>query len=149
MPDQRLANWLGLTAKQQGLVYESSTVAGRFAEWIAHVHGQTGWRVVILVDEYDKPILDGIEQPDSARDIREGLQDLYSVIKDSDIHIRFAFLTGVSKVSKVSLFAGLNNLEDITLDARYSAICGYTDRDVDTVFAPELAGLDREDIRRW
>ena len=74
---------------------------------------------------------------------------MYSVIKDSDAHIEFAFLTGVSKFSKVSLFSGLNNLEDITLDAVYSDICGYTDADVDSVFAPELAGLDRDEIRRW
>ena len=105
--------------------------------------------VVVLVDEYDKPILDCIEQPELALTIREGLIDLYSVIKDSDAHIRFAMLTGVSKFSKVSLFSGLNNLKDITLDARYSALCGYTDADVDTVFAPELEGLDREELRRW
>jgi hypothetical protein len=58
-------------------------------------------------------------------------------------------LTGVSTFSKVSLFSGLNNLRDITIDAEYSTICGYTDEDVDTVFAPELVGLDREKIRRW
>jgi len=81
--------------------------------------------------------------------MREGLKDIYSVIKDADASIRFAFLTGVSKFSKVSLFSGLNNLNDITVDANYSAICGYTQTDVDTVFAPERDGLDREDIRRW
>jgi hypothetical protein len=61
----------------------------------------------------------------------------------------FAFLTGVSKFSKVSLFSGLNNLQDITLDSRYSAICGYIEEDVDTVFSPELEGLDRQEIRTW
>ena len=81
--------------------------------------------------------------------MRDGLRNLYSVIKDADAHIRFAMLTGVSKFSKVSLFSGLNNLKDITIDARYSDLCGYTDEDVDTVFAPELPGLDRADIRRW
>ena len=63
--------------------------------------------------------------------------------------MRLTFLTGVSKFSKVSLFSGLNNLTDITLDPHYSAICGYTDADLDTVFAPELPGLDRDEIRRW
>ena len=71
------------------------------------------------------------------------------MIKDGDAHVGFAFLTGVSKFSKVSLFSGLNNLTDITLDPRYSAICGYTDADLDTVFAPELPGLDRDEIRTW
>ncbi len=101
------------------------------------------------MDEYDKPILDNLTAPDIAREMRDGLRNLYSVIKDADAHIRFAFLTGVSKFSKVSLFSGLNNLNDITVDARYSAICGYTEIDVDTMFAPELEGLDREQIRMW
>ena len=122
---------------------------GRFTDLIHYLCTTTGQRVVVLVDEYDKPILDRIEDPQRAQQIREVLKDFYSVIKDSDAYIRFAFLTGVSKFSKVSLFSGLNNLQDITLDERYSAICGYTDEDVDSVFAPELPGLDREEIRRW
>jgi hypothetical protein len=124
-------------------------IRSRFLELIRLVHEKTGQRVVVLVDEYDKPILDRIDEPETACDIREGLKDLYSVIKDSDAHIKFAFLTGVSKFSKVSLFSGLNNLEDITLDARYSAICGYTDNDIEMVFSPELEGLDREEVREW
>ena len=71
------------------------------------------------------------------------------MIKSSDAHVRFTFLTGISKFSKVNLFSQLNNLTDITLDRRYSAICGYTEDDLDTVFAPELAGLDRAQIRAW
>ncbi|WP_185974948.1 AAA family ATPase, partial [Tepidimonas taiwanensis] len=102
-----------------------------------------------LIDEYDKPILDNLGDKAVAAAMREGLRNLYSVLKDQDAHLRFVFLTGVSKFSKVSIFSGLNNLNDITLDARYSAICGYTDEDIDTVFAPELEGLDREEIRRW
>jgi hypothetical protein len=81
--------------------------------------------------------------------MREGLRNLYSVIKGQDAHIQFAFLTGVSKFSKVSIFSGLNNLNDISLDAPYSAICGYTDQDVNTEFAPELEGLDRQKIQDW
>ncbi len=124
-------------------------ISSCFAEMIRNAHQQTGRRVVVLVDEYDKPILDRIEDEPLALDIRDGLKDLYSVIKDAGEHIKFAFLTGVSKFSKVSLFSGLNNLQDITLDSRYSAICGYTEEDVDSVFAPELDGLDREEIRTW
>ncbi|GAB1385183.1 hypothetical protein MASR1M59_03310 [Melaminivora sp.] len=121
----------------------------RFRQLIQQAHAQHGQRVVVLVDEYDKPILDNLTEPAIARQMRDGLRDLYSVIKDNDAHIRFAFLTGVSKFSKVSIFSGLNNLNDITIDASYSAICGYTDADVDTVFAPELPGLDRQQIRAW
>jgi len=120
-----------------------------FAQLIQRASEKFGQRVVILIDEYDKPILDNITNPDIARQMRDGLRNLYSVIKDSDAYIRFAFLTGVSKFSKVSLFSGLNNLEDITVNAAYSAICGYSETDVDTVFAPEVEGLDRNKIRDW
>ena len=122
---------------------------GNFADLIRQAHRSRGERAVVLIDEYDKPILDNITDPVVARQMREGLKDVYAVLKDTDEHLKFVFLTGVSKFSKVSLFSGLNNLTDLTLDPRYSALCGYTDDDVDTVFAPELPGLDREEIRRW
>lgn len=124
-------------------------IRSRFGDLILRLHESTGQTVVILVDEYDKPILDRIEDSAMARAMREELKDLYSVIKGMDAHIRFAMLTGVSKFSKVSLFSGLNNLKDITLSPRYSAICGYTDEELDAVFAPELDGLDRSEIKRW
>ena len=125
------------------------TAPARFRHLIRTLHQQSGRRVAVLVDEYDKPILDALETPEVARSNRDYLHGLYSTIKDCDADIRFTFLTGVSKFSKVSLFSGLNNLKDITLDRRYSAICGYTDADLDTVFAPELPGLDRDRIRDW
>ena len=121
----------------------------RFAHLIETLHERTGQRTVVLVDEYDKPILDALGKPEVARANRDALRGLYSAIKFSDAHVKFTFLTGVSKFSKVSLFSGLNNLKDITLDRRCSAICGYTDTDLDTVFAPELPGLDRQAIRDW
>jgi hypothetical protein len=132
-----------------GVQAQRRTVNGRFAELIRLVHERHGAPVVVLVDEYDKPILDNITDPARAAEMRDGLRNLYSVLKGADPHLKFVFLTGVSKFSKVSLFSGLNNLQDITLDARWSALCGYTDHDIDTVFAPELSGLDRDEIRRW
>ncbi len=124
-------------------------VRSRFTDLISSLHEQTGQRVVILVDEYDKPILDNIANRSIAQQIQEDLKNLYSVIKDQDAHIRFAMLTGVSKFAKVSLFSGLNNLKDITLDPHYSALCGYTESDLDGEFASETFGLDRAEIRRW
>ncbi|MEZ5478520.1 MAG: ATP-binding protein [Thiolinea sp.] len=121
----------------------------RFQALLHHLSQQTGQRVVVLIDEYDKPILDALDYPDIAKANRDFLRGFYGTIKDHDAHVRFSFLTGVSKFSKVSLFSGLNNLNDITLDQRYSTLCGYTDHDIDTVFAPELQGLDRETIRAW
>ena len=113
------------------------------------LHERSGQRVVLLVDENDKPILDALAVPEVARANRDFLHSLYATTKDCDAHIHFTFLTGVSQFSKASIFSGLNNLTDITLDTRYSAICGYTDMDLDTVFAPELPGLDRNEIRDW
>ncbi len=128
---------------------EEQDISGLFTQLIRRAEARFGQRVVVLIDEYDKPILDNITEPETARDMRGGLRNLYSVLKDEDPHIRFVMLTGVSKFSKVSLFSGLNNLRDITVSSEFSSICGYTDEDVDTVFAPELPGLDRDEIRLW
>jgi len=147
--EAKIREQLDINQEALGLRCAQPTAQGCLAELIREAHAASGERVVVLVDEYDKPILDNLTQPELARAMRDGLRNLYSVIKDSDAHIRFAFLTGVSKFSKVSLFSGLNNLNDITVDAPYSALCGYTETDVDTVFAPELEGLDRQTIRDW
>ena len=140
---------LEMQESQAGITARHESAPARLAHVIRTLHERTGQRVAVLVDEYDKPILDALDVPEVARANRDYLRGLYAVIKDCDAHIRFSFLTGVSKFSKVSLFSGLNNLEDITLDPRCSAICGYTDADLDTVFAPELPGLDRDVIREW
>ena len=136
-------------AEDAGIAPHYDTAPECFGDLIRVLHRQVGQRVVVLVDEYDKPILDPLEVPEAARANRDFLHGLYSTIKSNDAHVKFTFLTGVSKFSKVSLFSGLNNLKDITLDARYSAICGYTEADLDAIFAPELPGLDRDEIRRW
>ena len=101
------------------------------------------------MDEYDKPILDVLSDPGLATANRDYLRGFYGIVKDCAEHVRFVFVTGVSMFLKVSLFSGLNNLEDISLSPGYSTICGYTDKAVDQVFGPELDGLDREKIRTW
>ncbi len=139
------------------------TPAGRFADLLEALHDRTGERVVVLVDEYDKPILNALEGPapsgergetPAAANVqatanRDDLRGLYGTLKDCDAHVELTFITGVSKLSKVSLFSDLNFLTDLTLNPRYAAICGYTEVDLDTVFAPELPGLDRDQIRAW
>ena len=144
-----LMDQLSAIERRAGVVSESATGPGRLAFLLEALHGRSGQPAAVLIDEYDKPILDALETPEVARANRDFLRGLYATIKDSDADIRFSFLTGVSKFSKVSLFSGLNNLIDITLDPEYSSICGYTDSDLDTVFAPELPGLDRDEIRDW
>ncbi len=120
-------------------------IADDFTNLIEHAYRVHGQRVLVLIDEYDKPILDNLLNAELASELREGLKNLYSVLKDADPHLHFILLTGVSKFS---LLSGLNNLNDITLDAPLAPICGYTDHDIGAVFAPELPGLDREEIRR-
>ena len=140
---------LAAAERRAGLAGNTASPPDRFADLIEDLHGAFGLRTVVLVDEYDKPILDALEVSDVARANRDFLRGLYAVIKDCDAHIRFALLSGVSKFSKVNLFSGLNNLFDITLDPEYSAICGYTEEDLDSVFGPELYGLDRAEVRDW
>ena len=94
---------------------------------IARLRESTGRRVVVLVDEYDKPILDALSDLETARANRDFLRGLYGTIKGSQAHVRFSLLTGVSKFSKVNLFSGLNNLLDITIDPVYSSVCGYSE----------------------
>ena len=148
LPREAMAQ-LDAVERRTGVEPRYDTAPARFRHLIETLHERAGQRVVVLVDEYDKPILDALGAPEVARANRGFLRGLYSTIKQSDAHVKLTFLTGVSKFSQVSLFSGLNNLKDITLDPRYSAICGYTDADLDTVFAPELPGLDRDEIRRW
>ena len=140
---------LGVVEEQAAVDACHDTGPERFDHLLRTLHHRTGRRVVVLVDEYDKPMLDALSEPDVARANRDYLRGLYSVIKDCDAHIRFCFLTGVSKFSKASLFSGLNNLIHITLEPPFSAVCGYTEEDLDGVFRPELEGLDRQRIRDW
>jgi len=133
-----------------GIEYHKQSYKGRFAELIQTLYENSGRRVVVLVDEYDKPILDSIENTVLAIAIREELKNFYSMIKDADPYIEFVLITGVSKFSKVPLFSGLNNLKDISLDKRFSDICGYTQEDLETVFSCWLDNnVDLAMVKTW
>jgi hypothetical protein len=95
-------------------------------------------KVVILIDEYDKPIIDNIENKELAIELREVLKGFYTIIKACDEHIRFVLLTGVSKFSKAGVFSGLNNLEDISMDTRYSSLLGITGYEMKTCFKEHI-----------
>ncbi len=106
-------------------------------------------KVVVLIDEYDKPILDNIADKNMRQYAKDALKGFYEVLKDSDEYLRFVFLTGVSRFSKVSIFSGLNNIEDITLNPHFGNICGYTQKDIQTSFKPLLKGVDLEKLKQW
>ena len=139
---------LAAAERRLGVVTQYETASGRFASLLETLATEAR-PVAVLIDEYDKPILDALDDPALARANREFLRGLYATIKFSDAHITFTLLTGVTKFSKVSLFSDLNNLIDLTLEPAYSSICGYTEGDIDAVFEPELPGLDRATIRDW
>ncbi|MEA1955372.1 MAG: ATP-binding protein [Campylobacterota bacterium] len=120
-----------------------------FAELIEIAYEKYNQKVVILIDEYDKPILDNLDQMEVAKECREILKRLYSQLKDNDRYIKFAFLTGVSKFSRASIFSGLNMLTDISLNPRFGNICGYTQNDVETKFLPYLDGVDLERLKNF
>ncbi len=120
-----------------------------FYELIKKAAEKYGTKTVVLVDEYDKPILDRIDNIETAARIREKLKDFYSVLKDADPYLNFCFLTGVTKFSKVSIFSGLNNLKDITIHPGYATICGYTQEEFENTFADRLEGIDLSEVRRW
>ncbi len=105
-----------------------------FGELVEKLHEKTGEKVVILVDEYDKPIIDYLDNVDKAEENRETLRDFYGVIKPLDPHTEFVILTGVSKFSKVSIFSELNNLRDITTSSHYSTIAGLTKEEINENF---------------
>ncbi len=106
-------------------------------------------KVVILLDEYDKPIIDNIEKKEYAVEIRDYLRSFYEVFKSLDNYIKFFFMTGVSKFSRVSLFSGLNNLKDISLYPQYGTLLGYTDDEITLYFKDYLDGINREIMRYW
>lgn len=125
------------------------TSTGCFKRLIEEAYLKYNKKVVILVDEYDKPILDNTDNKEVARIIRDELKNFYSVIKGADEYLKFVFITGVLKFAKVSLFSGLNNINDITIDKNYSTICGYTQNDVETSFKNHLVGVDMEKLKHW
>ena len=123
--------------------------AALFQQLIQRAHKQHGRRVVLLIDEYDKPMLDNIDDMELAQQMRKQLRGFYSIIKAVDEHLRFVMLTGVSKFAKVSIFSGLNNLKDISLNPDYGSVCGYTETELEKVFSEHLRGVDREQLRQW
>ena len=120
-----------------------------FSELIKKSYEKYQKPVVILVDEYDKAILDNLDQIEVAKESREIVKILYTQIKENDRYIKFAFLTGVSKFTKASIFSGLNNLEDISLNPNFGTICGYTQKDIESTFLPYLEGIDLDELQSW
>jgi len=134
---------------QENLTEKIKNEASLLENLIIKISEKKRKQVVILVDEYDKPILDLIENKKKAEEVRKELKALYSVLKNLDEYIKFVLITGVSKFSKVSLFSGLNQLEDISLNKDFGNICGYTQNELESYFKDYLKDLNLEEIKDW
>ena len=147
--ESRLCGLLENNAINLGVDLRGQDAPTQFSNLIIDASRKCGRQTVLLVDEYDKPMIDNIGNIELALQMRDQLHGFYSIIKAADEHLRFVMLTGVSKFAKVSIFSGLNNLEDISLNPDYGSVCGYTEEDLKDTFAEYLQGVDRELLRRW
>jgi hypothetical protein len=147
-------------ATVNGITLNRPYASPRFGELITQLHLKTGRKVVILIDEYDAPILDVMSKsPATLKAIQESLQSFYKILKATDEHLQLIFLTGVSKFAKLSIFSALNSPKDITIDERYATLCGYTQEELEHYFSEHIDamvakyGNTRENlldkIRRW
>lgn len=129
---------------QYGVNKGTMTYSGRFATVIKRAYEQTGRRVVVLIDEYDKPMLRTFDNPQLQEDFRETLTAFYTVLKSSDAYLQFVFITGVTKFAQMGIFSTLNQLNDISFDLEFNTLCGMTRTEIETVFAPELQLLAKQ-----
>ena len=137
MLDRNLHDWEDIYCPSR----IENTLSGRFSRVIRTAYERTGKQIVILIDEYDKPLLQSIGNDVLQDDYRGTLKAFYGVLKSCDRYIRFAFLTGVTKFGKVSVFSDLNNLLDISFDRRYTGICGISDDELHQIFDESISLL--------
>jgi len=137
----RLSVILDAFEKVWGKTVDSNDPASRLEALIKRAHEQSGQKVVVLVDEYDKPMLGTMDDLDVNDAMRNALKGFYGVLKGMDAHLRFVFLTGVTKFSKISIFSDLNQLRDISLDRKYAGVCGISKSAMRETFMPEIDAL--------
>lgn len=133
---------------------ESETPGDRFKNLIISAKEQTGKPVIIIIDEYDAPLLDVLHNEDRLTEIRTIIQEFYAPIKANDEYIRFAFITGITKFSQLSIFSAINNLANISMDPEFAAICGITKEELTTTLNQDIElmaehnGVSKEEMAR-
>ncbi|HMQ49639.1 MAG TPA: AAA family ATPase [Saprospiraceae bacterium] len=145
--DKALIDELQKIAKENGFSLETDTLKDNFGELILKMADRQ--KVVLLVDEYDKPIIDFLDDVPQAEANRDILKSFYSILKDSDALLETIFITGVSAFSKVSIFSDLNHLTNLMIDPLAYTLLGITQLELETVFAEPLAQYDKEQVKRW
>jgi hypothetical protein len=156
--EEDMSDYLQSIATVNDISLTRRFASSRFSELIESLHRKTGKKVVVLIDEYDRPILNSMGKPE-ATDIREFLQSFYMILKATDDHLKFVLLTGVTKVAKVSIFSVLNSPNDISINDRFATICGYTQEELERDFSKHInatathlemtRGDLLENIRKW
>lgn len=136
LAQSKLENLISDYEKIYGRDPELKTPGARFRGLVHRAKEQTGENVVVILDEYDAAIMRLMYEPERLADMRSMLREFYQVLKDEGAYLRFVFITGVTKFSQLSIFSELNNLNQISLDNRYSGICGITQEELDTVLRP-------------
>jgi hypothetical protein len=137
------------TAQKYDITLEATYNAGKFKELIETLSEKSG-KVVVLIDEYDKPIIDYLGTETSrAIENRDILKSFYSILKDADPYLKMVFITGVSKFARVSIFSDLNNLKDLSIDNNFETICGISQEELESNFVEELKVYDAEKIKKW
>ena len=144
--EKELICQLKLQMKHHGVECKGESAPALFRAAIQAVQQKYQQQVVVLIDEYDKPIRDNICDPKLATEIQRTLNGFYSVLKSQSAHIQFLFIAGVTKPFTANMFGGLNHLQDISLDRRYSTICGYTKQDLTIAFSEYLADVDWQQL---
>lgn len=146
---QKIADLLQEIAMHHHVLLRGELYSSQFSNLIDDVYQKYQQPVVILIDEYDKPLLDAITDIPVANNVRDILRSFYGVIKDKDSILRFVFFTGVSRFAKAGVFSGLNNLNDITYNPNYTTICGYTQSEFEQTFADILKPKELPEIKAW
>ena len=128
---------------------DSASIA--FKDLIHQLNQKFNQKVVVLIDEYDKPLIDYLDKENLHKAIenRAILKSFYSVLKDADAHLKMVFITGVSKFSQVSIFSDLNNLNDITTQDTFNELCGISQKELESYFSEELKNIDAEKVKKW
>ncbi|MBR4208116.1 MAG: AAA family ATPase [Lachnospiraceae bacterium] len=144
--DQSLKESLKWIAKEYGITEDNGSPAVFFKKLIRSLKKKTGKNVVLLIDEYDKPLLDHLSSPEEAEEWQKYMDSFYQIIKGSEADLRFVFMTGVTKFAKVSVFSKLNNLDDLTMNRDYSEMFGYTQEEVLEYFSKYFDDAVKEGV---
>lgn len=149
--DKAISSQLDKNAQEYSIHLNEPSCSLKFKELIQSLYIKYQQQVVVLIDEYDKPIIDYLDadQIHLARENRNILKSFYSILKDADPYLRLVFITGISKFSQVSIFSDLNNLYDISLKRDFNEICGISQRELEEYFSRELDMYNQEKIQHW